>query len=340
MYLECSGNYYKLKINDRNKYKTNIKQIKLIGGIFMKTTYMVKNVFCDGKVRIAEFGDNHLLLLTYLQKFTTFQGKIYFYFDTAFLELGITKFPLQKQLYQCLYDLKKWGLINITNNVDFNKIDRNTLITLDKVNYDRNYTLLLADEIDKILIAKEDIRVRKTMLYLYTIIEHRKYDKDFCYARRKTFKDDMQIKSNARVQNGLNKLKKYELIDFDNAGVVKDQKGRIFQANNIYVTTYTEGYEDILANAIQGNGEYHTENNSLVMPKKEKATRNEIPVANVDKSSISHNNININAENNQIEFDEKILNYEYERDYAQLLVKHVYIGMKENPILDKYISTI
>lgn len=281
----------------------------------MKTFSMVKNVFRFDN-RIEGFNENHLLLLVYLQKFTTFQGKIYFIFNFMFSDLNINKYPLQKQLYQCLQDLQKWGLINITNKVDFESINKNTIIILDGVQYENNYTMLITDEIDKILYSDEDIRVKKTMLYIYTLIVSRIDEKGFCFPRRETFKKDMQIKSNKRVQDAIDKLKELNLIDYAKAGIIRDKKGRIYNANNIYVTTYTKNYKEILESAVNINREYHEENNSIVMQKKKK-----------EDLSIAKEEI---EEKSNIEIDEKILNFDYENDYAQMILKHLKKGLKNN----------
>jgi hypothetical protein len=47
-------------------------------------------------------------------------------------------------------------------------IDKNTIIILDKIQYQDNYTMLVASEVDKILYSDEDIRVKENnALYLY-----------------------------------------------------------------------------------------------------------------------------------------------------------------------------
>ena len=143
----------------------------------MKVTYMIKNVFRDDN-RIEGFNENHLLLLVYLQKFTTFQGKIYFSFNFMFEELKITYHQLRKELFTCLSDLVSWGLIQIINDIDFGNINKNTMIILDRIQYQDNYTMLLQMKLIKFYILDEDIRV-KTMLYIYTLIVSGLMKKDF-----------------------------------------------------------------------------------------------------------------------------------------------------------------
>ncbi len=277
----------------------------------MNITYLAKNIFRDDN-RIKGFNENHLLLLVYLQKFTTFQGKIYFIFNFLFDDFKIDNKPLRKELYQCLQDLQKWGLINITNKVDFESINKNTIIILDGVQYEDNYTMLIASEVDKILYSDEDIRSRKTMLYIYTLIVSRIDGKGFCFPRLSMFKKDLSTTSDNRIINAIDKLKELDLIDYANCGIVKDVKGRIFQGNNIYVTTYTKNYSEILKNAVNSNREYHQENNSVVMQKRKR--EDTYSVAKVSK----------------IEIDDKIINYNYKADYAKLIVSWIREGLKNN----------
>jgi len=233
-----------------------------------------------------------------------------------FEELKITYHQLSKELFTCLSDLVSWGLIQIINDIDFGNINKNTMIILDRIQYQDNYTMLVADEIDKIIYSDEDIRVKRTMLYIYTLIVSRIDEKGFCFPRRETFKRDMQIESNKRIQDAIVKLKELGLIEFAKAGIIRDAKGRIYNANNIYVTTYTENYSEILKNAVNSNREYHQENNSVVMQKKKEnkpKTDNYLP-----------------AKANKIEIDEAILNYNYKADYAKLIVSWIREGLKNN----------
>jgi len=235
----------------------------------MKTFSMVRNVFrFDLDCFNPEFTDNHLLVWVYLQRFSTYRDEINFCMGWLFDDLNINYRDTQKDLIKALFDLIEWELVKPIE--DITKINRNTRIKLESVKYDNNFTKLLDSEIDKILYGDEDIRVKKTMLYVYTLIVSRIDDKRFCFPRRKTFKKDMQIKSNKRVQDAIDKLKELGLIDFAKAGIIRDAKGRIYNANNVYVTTYTENYSAILQNAVNSNREYHQENNSVVMQKKKR----------------------------------------------------------------------
>lgn len=270
---------------------------------------MVKNVFrSDLDCFNPEFTDNHLLVLVYMQKYTTYRDEINFCMGWLFDDLNIGYRDTQKDLIKALFDLIEWELVKPIE--DITKINRNTRIKLESVKYDNNFTKLLDSEIDKILYSDEDIRVKKTMLYIYTLIVSRIDDKRFCFPRRETFKKDMQIKSNKRVQDAIDKLKELGLIDFAKAGIIRDAKGRIYNANNIYVTTYTENYREILENAVNSNREYHENNNSLVMQKKKKE------------------DVSIPAEENNIEIDEKVLNFDYQNDFSLMKLKHVKMGLE------------
>ena len=97
---------------------------------------------------------------------------------------------------------------------------------------------------------------------------------------------------------------------------------------------HTPNYKDILTNAIEGNKEYHKDNNSAVIPKKEKATRNGVLVAG-GKTSCSTNNYTTDGNKSQIQFDDKILNYEYNSDFAKLIVSWIKEGLRNNEDVSK-----
>lgn len=282
----------------------------------MKTFSMVKNVFrFDLDCFNPEFTDNHLLVWVYLQRFSTYR-EINFCMGWLFDDLNINYRDTQKDLIKALFDLIEWELVKPIE--DITKINRNTRIKLKAIKYDDNFTKLLDSEIDKILYSDEDIRVKKTMLYIYTLIVSRIDEKGYCFPRIETFKKDMQIidddentiPNNNRIIDARNKLKELGLIDFAKAGIIKDAKGRIYNANNIYVTTYTENYREILQNAVNSNREYHENNNSIVMQKKKKE------------------DVSIPAEENNIEIDEKVLNFDYQNDFSLMKLKHVKMGLE------------
>jgi hypothetical protein len=82
------------------------------------------------------------------------------------------------------------------------------------------------------------------MLYIYTLIVSRIDNKGFCFPRLSMFKKDLNTTSDNRIIDAIDKLKELGLIDFAKAGIIRDAKGRIYNANNIYVTTYTENYSE------------------------------------------------------------------------------------------------
>lgn len=173
-----------------------------------------------------------------------------------FDKLNITYYELKKELYQCLVDLDNWGLIEITNKLD--TINQNTNIFIGKIQYDNEFTMLIADEIDKILYCNEDIRFKRTLLYIYTIIVSwiGINDRQYSFPTRDQFKNDLKTKSNKRIEDSIYKLKELGLIDFGNAGIVKNNN-KIYQANNIYVVAANEGYKEILKQALEESKFYY-----------------------------------------------------------------------------------
>lgn len=210
--------------------------------------YFVKNVFrADNK--LEGFNENHLLLLVHLQEYTTIKSDINFCFSFMFEKLNITYYELKKELYECLIDLDNWGLISIINEVG--TINQNTNLFIDKVQYDKDFTMLIANEIDKILYCNEDIRLKRTLLYIYVVIVSwiGIKDKQYCFPTRDQLKMDIQTKSSKRIEDCICKLKELGLIDYANAGVVRND-GKIYQANNIYVLTNNIDYKRILKQAL------------------------------------------------------------------------------------------
>ena len=236
----------------------------------IKVTYLVKNIFRADN-RLVGFTDNHLLLLVYLQKFTTYSNQIYFVFDFMFTDLNIGKTVLRSDLFKCLDDLNNWGLINITNDIDFKSINKNTIIIIDKVNYESNYTVLYAEEVNKILYSDMDIRSKKTLLYLYSVIVSwiGINGRQYCFPRREQLKDDIQTTSNQRIIDGIKQLKKLGLIDYASAGIVKNDN-KFYQVNNVYVVTYLENYQEILSQAIDESKYYYEVADIEVLHRKKK----------------------------------------------------------------------
>lgn len=173
-----------------------------------------------------------------------------------FDKLNITYYELKKELYQCLIDLDDWGLISIINQVD--SINQNTNLFISKIQYDKDFTMLVADEIDKILYCNEDIRLKRTLLYIYTIIASwiGINGREYCFPTRDQFKMDIQTKSNKRIEDNICKLKELGLIDYANAGVIRSDS-RVYQANNIYVLTTDCNYKEVLNQAIDESRFYY-----------------------------------------------------------------------------------
>lgn len=218
--------------------------------------FIVKNIFRFDE-KIKGFTENHLLLLIYLQEFTTCRNKIYFTFSFMFENLGITYHKLKQELCKCLFDLYNWELISIINN-NIKNINQNTNIVIEKIEYNSNYTLLSAKEIDKILYSNLDIRLIKTMLYVYVIICSwiGASGRQYCFPKLEDFKKDIGTTSNKRIVNAIQKLKELGLIDYKNIGVVKGD-GKIYQSNNVYVLTATKNYQKILRHASEESKNYY-----------------------------------------------------------------------------------
>lgn len=223
----------------------------------IQSKYIVKNIFRSDN-SIEGFTENHLLLLVYLQEFTTYRNMIYFNFSLMFEKLNITYHQLKKELYQCLIDLCDWGLIEIINVNSLSSLNQNTNITINRINYTDSYTLLVAEEIDKILYNEFDIRSRRTMLYVYVIICSWIGIKDryYSFPRIDDFKRDINTTSNKRIISAIQQLKELGLIDYGNAGTIKNDNN-IFQANNIYVLTVEDNYKDNLKNALEESKSYY-----------------------------------------------------------------------------------
>lgn len=219
--------------------------------------YIIKNIFRSDN-RIKEFTENHLLLLIHLQEYTSFKNKINFTFNFMFEKLNITYHQLKKELYQCLVDLHDWGLININNIDSLDNVNQNTYILIDKINYDSNYTLVSAEEIDKILYSNLDVRLIKTMLYVYVVICSwiGVNDRSYCFPKTEDFKRDINTKSHLRITNSIQQLKKLGLIDYENVGVVR-AGDKVYQANNIYVLTLTDNYKDVIQRALEESKFYY-----------------------------------------------------------------------------------
>jgi hypothetical protein len=213
---------------------------------------------------------------------------------------------LMKILYQCLLDLDNWKLINITNNINKNNIDKNTIIIIDRIIFKDKYTLVFASEIEKILSYKCDIRAKRTLLYIYVLIVSRIDDKGYCFPRYDTFERDLQTTSRNRIINAIQILKDIDLIDFANVGVIKDSK-KIYQANNIYVTTITEGYKEILSSALEDSKKYFINTDTDILKNKKK-----------DKDKPKETD----KDNGNVEY-QKVINYKYSQVENQILVKKV-----------------
>lgn len=223
---------------------------------------IVNNVFRHdlGKQYIKEFNDNHLLLLVYIQKFKGYSGEMNFCLGWLFDDLKIN-YNLQQDLINCFSDLVKWNLIDLINEVD--NINRNTRLQVAISEYDDRFTQVLFNEVEKIFNLDIDIRTKKTMLFLYTDIASWIDTKGYCYTSYHYFKQDLNTKSDNRINDSLKLLKENKLIDYDKPGQVLVDN-QITQGNNIYVLCSDKDYKDNLARGLANRRKQYVEGKAKI----------------------------------------------------------------------------
>lgn len=229
----------------------------------MENFIIINNVFRhDLKQHIKDFNENHLLVLTYMQKFKTYSGEMNFTMGWLFDDLKITYYNLQQVLINCFDDLVKWGLITLLDNVD--KINKNTRLKVELPVYDNKFTQIALDEINKILNLNEDIRIKKVMLFLYCDIASWIDSKGYCYTPYYYFKQDLGgVKNDNRINDALRKLKTNNLIDYSNIGEV-EINGQVTQGNNVYVLCCQEDYKDILQRGLENRKQQYEEGKAYI----------------------------------------------------------------------------
>lgn len=283
---------------------------------------IINNVFRhDLKQYNKEFTDNHLLLLVYIQKFKTYSGGMDFCLGWIFDDLKIN-YNLRQDLISCFTDLVKWDLITLITDVD--KINRNTRLQVLIPEYDNRFTQILFVEVEKIFNLDIDIRTKKTMLFLYVDIASWIDSKKYCYTSYYYFMQDLNTKSNNRVHNSLELLKKYKLIDYERVGeIVID--GRVTTGNNIYVLCSDEDYKSNLARGLANRKKDYEEKNAKIF--KGEQSNNQRSVR------MRLNNLWSKNHNNTINYDEYVELDEKQKEYKEL-IKHDEVKLAETPFVE------
>lgn len=232
---------------------------------------MVKNCFRKDlfQQRIEGFDENHLLVLMYMQRFTAInRGEINFCMGWLFEDLGINKSSTRKELINSLFDLVDMGLIELVKDIDRDKVNKNTRIRTYAIEYEDNFTKIYDNEIYKIFDSDIDFGMKKTMLFLYVDIASRIDTKGYCYPSFLSFKSDINTTSDSRINDSLQMLKKFELIDYDNVGQIAIG-GQVTQGNNVYVLCCQEDYKDILQRGLANRKKQYVEGKATVTKKKQ-----------------------------------------------------------------------
>lgn len=272
----------------------------------------IKNIFRhDLEKHNKDFTENHLLLYVYIQRFNTYRNEINFCMKWLFDDLNIKKTSTKQELFKCFFDLIDWELINLLDNsITVDNINKNTRLIVNIPNDLEDFTLIYDKAIDKILNSKLDIRLIKTMLFLYIDIESRIDNKGYCYPSFEIFMKDLNTTSHNRINNALKKLKELKLIDYNNIGQ-KIINNKVVQSNNIYVSCINPNYKSILERVIKN--------------KKQEYEKNKIKIANKKKSNKQRsikqilNNLWIKYDNGNITKKEKDELKELEEQYYNLI---------------------
>jgi len=195
-----------------------------------------------------------------MQRFTVInRNEINFCIGWLFDDLDINKSDTRKDIISSFFDLVDWGLIELANDIDREKFNRNTRVTTYAVSYEDNYTMIYDTEIDKIFNLDIDFRVKKTMIFLYCNIASRIDGKGYCYPSFESFKSDIGTTSDNRINDALILLKDNKLIDYENVGQILVNK-QVQQGNNIYVICVDKDYKDNLSKGLANRKKDYEEN--------------------------------------------------------------------------------
>ncbi len=208
---------------------------------------IVNNIFRhDLEQYNSKFTDGHLLVLVYMQKYKTYAGQMDFCIGWLLEDLKINRNSLG-EIIQYFNDLIDWKLIVLLNKTK--TITKNTRLQVKLNNYKHRFTQVQLSVFDKIFGLDIDIRVKKTMLFLYVDIASWIDTKRYCYTSYFYFKKDLGTTSDNRINETLTLLKDNHIIDYENVGQVLID-GKIQQGNNIYVLCSDENYKEILRKGI------------------------------------------------------------------------------------------
>lgn len=210
---------------------------------------MIKYVMrADMKFHIKNFNDNHLLMYATIQRYTSMRGTIDFRLNDIYEDLKIDSTTLKSELKQSLFDLIEFNLIELVddNSLNIDKINKNTRIRLKQVTIKDDFKQIYDSELDKIFNSEHDIRAKKTMLYLFTILVSRIDDKNYCYPSYASLKRDLKTSSDTTITDNLNRLRELKLIEYENCGTIITESKEITQSNNIYVRCITNNHKSIL----------------------------------------------------------------------------------------------
>ncbi|MSS43774.1 hypothetical protein FYJ27_08540 [Anaerosalibacter bizertensis] len=249
-----------------------------------------------------------MLVLVYMQKFKNYNEEINFTFGWLFDDLEINSYKLQKDLINCFDDLVELNLITLIKNV--NKINKNTRLQVKLSIYNDRFTQIQINEIDKILNLDEDIRTKKTMLFLYTDIASWIDSKGYCYVPYEYMKKDLNTTSDNRISDALQKLKDNKLIDYDRIGQVLID-GKIQEGNSIYVLCCQEKYKDILQRGLNNRRRQLEEGKAKIYRSKNGQLKRKLMGLINHRRAKYHDNTITNKEFKELE--------KYEREYFKLI---------------------
>ena len=127
------------------------------------------------------FTDLHLLILIYMQRYKAINSnEMTFCIGWLYDDLNITNDKAKQDIIASLFDLLEMELIEL-NDLDIDSVNRNTRIVANLLDVEEGFVMIDNDAIDKILSLDLDIRQKRTMLFIYTIIASRIDDKGYCY---------------------------------------------------------------------------------------------------------------------------------------------------------------
>lgn len=209
------------------------------------------------------FTDLHLLILIYMQRYKAINSnEMTFCIGWLYDDLNITNDKAKQDITRALFELEKMELISL-NDLDSDNVNRNTRIIASLLDVEEGFVMIDNVAIDKILSLDLDIRQKRTMLFIYTIIASRIDDKGYCYPSFASFRQDLQTTSDNRINDALELLKELGLIDYDNVGQILIN-GQVTQANNIYVLCNSKDYKQKLQEGLNNRRKQYEEGKAKI----------------------------------------------------------------------------